>query len=81
VLLIFPYGSHRGKTLGGSSSINGAAYTRGTKEQYNAWSQFLDPADQGLGWNWDGMFNYMKKVRIYFSVLLSRINSVFNSTV
>ncbi|KAF8311835.1 alcohol oxidase [Clavulina sp. PMI_390] len=50
-----------GKTLGGGTSINGAAYTRGTKEQYDSWSQLLDPADQSLGWNWDGLFSYMKK--------------------
>ncbi|KAF8315210.1 alcohol oxidase [Clavulina sp. PMI_390] len=50
-----------GKTLGGSSSINGATYTRGAKEQYDSWSQLLDPADQGLGWDWDGLLAYMKK--------------------
>lgn len=53
---------NRGKTLGGGTSINGAAYTRGTKEQYDAWNQMLDPSDQTLGWDWDGIFSYMKKV-------------------
>ncbi|KAF9513839.1 GMC oxidoreductase [Hydnum rufescens UP504] len=51
-----------GKTLGGSSSINGAAWTRGLKQQYDSWIQLLDPADAGSGWDWNGMFSYMKKV-------------------
>ena len=67
IILVRPSCSFSGKTLGGSSSINGAAYTRGTKEQYDSWSQLLDPADQNLGWDWNGMFSYMKKV-MYFLV-------------
>ncbi|KAA1475429.1 alcohol oxidase [Dentipellis sp. KUC8613] len=52
---------HGGKTLGGSSSINGATWTRGMKEQYDSWSEFLDPSEANAGWNWDGIFPYMKK--------------------
>lgn len=52
----------RGKTLGGSSSINGATYTRGLAAQYDAWSELLDPQDRNLQWNWDSLFTYMKKV-------------------
>ncbi|TFY67405.1 hypothetical protein EVG20_g3961 [Dentipellis fragilis] len=55
---------HGGKTLGGSSSINGATWTRGMKEQYDSWSEFLDPSEASAGWNWDGIFPYMKKVFI-----------------
>jgi choline dehydrogenase len=49
-----------GKTLGGSSSINGAAYTRGMAAQFDALSDLLDPADASLNWNWDSLFGYMK---------------------
>ncbi|KAF8154930.1 hypothetical protein B0H34DRAFT_783908 [Crassisporium funariophilum] len=50
-----------GKTLGGSSSINGAAYTRGLNAQYDAWSTLLEPSEAGVGWNWQGLWGYMKK--------------------
>uniref|UniRef100_A0A0W0FWD4 Glucose-methanol-choline oxidoreductase N-terminal domain-containing protein n=1 Tax=Moniliophthora roreri TaxID=221103 RepID=A0A0W0FWD4_MONRR len=50
-----------GKTLGGSSSINGGHYTRGLAAQYDAWSTLLESSEAGVGWNWNGMFNYMKK--------------------
>ncbi|RDB29937.1 Glucose oxidase [Hypsizygus marmoreus] len=50
-----------GKTFGGGSSINGAAYTRGLKEQYDAWSTLLEPSEASVGWNWTGVWNYMKK--------------------
>ncbi|KAF8054314.1 hypothetical protein FPV67DRAFT_1440316 [Lyophyllum atratum] len=50
-----------GKTFGGGSSINGGAYTRGTKEQYDAWSTLLEPSEANVGWNWNGLFSYMKK--------------------
>ncbi|KAF9463827.1 glucose oxidase [Collybia nuda] len=50
-----------GKTFGGGSSINGGAYTRGLKEQYDSWSTLLEPSEASVGWNWDGVWNYMKK--------------------
>ena len=58
---------YSGKTLGGSSSINGAAWTRGLDAQYDAWSQLLEQSEQNLNWNWASMFSYMKKVRIISS--------------
>ncbi|KAF9508779.1 GMC oxidoreductase [Hydnum rufescens UP504] len=54
-----------GRTLGGSSSVNGAIWTRGTKQQYDAWSQLLDPIDASVGWNWDGLLSYMKKAESF----------------
>lgn len=54
---------HRGKTLGGSSSINGMSWTRGAEAQYDIWSDLLDPQDLSLEWNWNSMLTYMKKVR------------------
>ncbi|KAI0668760.1 alcohol oxidase [Trametes maxima] len=50
-----------GKTLGGSSSINGGHWTRGLNAQYDAFSKLLEPEEANVGWNWAGMFNYMKK--------------------
>ncbi|TDL15334.1 alcohol oxidase, partial [Rickenella mellea] len=50
-----------GRTLGGSSSINGATWTRGLKAQYDAFTTLLEPSDADAGWNWDGLFPYMKK--------------------
>jgi choline dehydrogenase len=52
----------RGKTLGGSTSINGAAYTRGLDAQYDAWSTLLEPSEAKVGWNWQNLWSYMKKV-------------------
>ncbi|KAJ7480728.1 alcohol oxidase [Mycena latifolia] len=50
-----------GKTLGGSSSINGGLWTRGSVAQYDAWTTLLEPSEAYLGWNWRGMLQYMKK--------------------
>jgi choline dehydrogenase len=53
-----------GKTLGGGSSINGAAYTRGQAEQYDAWTTLLESNESDVGWNWNSVFSYMKKVSL-----------------
>ncbi|KAL0959214.1 hypothetical protein HGRIS_014493 [Hohenbuehelia grisea] len=50
-----------GKTLGGSSSINGGHYTRGSNAQYDSWSSLLETSEANVGWNWQGLWNYMKK--------------------
>ncbi|EJC97364.1 glucose oxidase [Fomitiporia mediterranea MF3/22] len=47
--------------IGGSSSINGAVWTRGMKEQYDAFAQLLGEEDASLNWNFDSLFEYMKK--------------------
>lgn len=43
----------RGKTLGGSSSINAMAYVRGHQDDYNDW--------QHLGWGWETVLPYFRK--------------------
>lgn len=46
----------RGKTLGGTSSINGMVYMRGHPRDYDGWRQ------QGcVGWDWEGVLPYFKK--------------------
>ncbi|PPQ66234.1 hypothetical protein CVT26_010935 [Gymnopilus dilepis] len=50
-----------GKTLGGGSSINGAAYTRGLNAQYDSWSSLLETSEASVGWNWQGLWGYMQK--------------------
>ncbi|KAI0762282.1 alcohol oxidase [Fomes fomentarius] len=56
---------HGGKTLGGGTSINGGAWTRGLNAQYDAWSKLLEDSEASVGWNWDGMFSYMKKAEAF----------------
>ncbi|KAH9920535.1 alcohol oxidase [Epithele typhae] len=52
---------HGGKTLGGSSSINGAMWNAGAQSQYDIWSEMLEPDEVSVGWNWANMSAYMKK--------------------
>ncbi|TFK33762.1 hypothetical protein BDQ12DRAFT_766091 [Crucibulum laeve] len=70
---------HGGKTLGGSSSINGGHYTRGLSAQYDAWSSLLEPAEASVGWNWQSLWNYMKKGGLYFILHFSETFSPPNS--
>ncbi|KAG6853833.1 hypothetical protein C0991_000947 [Blastosporella zonata] len=49
------------------ASINGATYTRGSKEQYDAWSMLLEPSEANVGWNWAGLWGYMKKSEAFSS--------------
>ena len=50
--MIYP----RGKTLGGSSSINGMLYIRGQSNDYNYWRQLGN-----VGWSWEDVLPYFKK--------------------
>src|SRR4051812_33859417 len=46
----------RGRTLGGSSSINGMLYVRGNPLDYNTWAQFGN-----RGWSYDAVLPYFRK--------------------
>jgi choline dehydrogenase-like flavoprotein len=46
----------RGKTLGGSSSVNAMIYIRGAKEDYDHWQSL-----GAEGWGWDGVLPYFMK--------------------
>lgn len=50
----------QGKVLGGSSSINGMCWTRGTIDQYDSLERLGNP-----GWNFKSLFGYMKKAEYY----------------
>jgi choline dehydrogenase len=50
----------RGKTLGGSSSINGMVYVRGNPLDYDTWAQFGN-----RGWSYEGVLPYFKKSENY----------------
>ena len=47
----------RGKVLGGCSSINGSAYVRGQKEDYDGWR-----ALGNIGWGWSDVLPYFQKL-------------------
>ena len=51
----------RGKTLGGSSSINGHVYMRGTPADYNGWRDLGN-----TGWGWDDVLPYFKRSEAHF---------------
>ena len=46
----------RGRTLGGSSSINGHVYMRGTPADYDGWRDLGNP-----GWSWNEVLPYFKR--------------------
>ena len=50
----------RGRTLGGSSSINGMLYVRGAPADFDGWAQM-----GARGWSWDEVLPYFKKSEHY----------------
>ena len=50
----------RGKVLGGSSSINMTAFTRGNPNDYNRWARL-----GATGWSWTDVLPYFKRVETW----------------
>jgi choline dehydrogenase len=50
----------RGRTLGGSSSINGMLYVRGAPADFDGWAQM-----GCRGWSWDDVLPYFRKSESY----------------
>ena len=50
----------RGKTLGGSSAINGLVYVRGQPLDYDLWAQFGN-----RGWSYESVLPYFRKAERY----------------
>ncbi|KIJ49389.1 GMC oxidoreductase [Sphaerobolus stellatus SS14] len=51
------YSYPRGHMLGGSSSINGLFYTRGSADDYDRYARVTGDA----GWSWDNLQSYIRK--------------------
>ncbi|CZR57701.1 related to Versicolorin B synthase [Phialocephala subalpina] len=63
---------HRGRCLGGSSSVNGLAYGRGSASLYDLWETMGNP-----GWGWKDVFPYFKKSTTFSSP--SRTNESYRT--
>jgi choline dehydrogenase len=57
-----------GKTVGGSSAVNGMVFDRPSRFDHDAWAQLNSPEYDGSEhkWSWDGMFPYFKKVGVIY---------------
>ncbi|KAJ7049706.1 alcohol oxidase [Mycena amicta] len=51
----------RGHVLGGSSSVNYMAYTRGSKEDFDRFARVADDER----WSWDALIPYMRKNEVF----------------
>ncbi|RYP10884.1 hypothetical protein DL764_000320 [Monosporascus ibericus] len=51
-----------GRTVGGSSAVNGQFFDRGSRHDYDDWQALASPSPQnGIKWDWDGLLPYFKK--------------------
>lgn len=53
-----------GQVVGGSSAVNGQFFDRGSRFDYDSWTEVggLEFALSKTKWNWRGIFPYFKKV-------------------
>ncbi|TEB27342.1 alcohol oxidase [Coprinellus micaceus] len=61
----------RGRVLGGSSSINGMIYSRGSADDYNSYARISGDN----GWSWDSLLPYIKKNERYVAPTSGRNTS------
>ncbi|RYP63278.1 hypothetical protein DL771_009349 [Monosporascus sp. 5C6A] len=56
-----------GRTVGGSSAVNGQLFDRGSRHDYDDWQALASPSSQnGIRWDWDGLLPYFKKESVTF---------------
>ncbi|KAK4452744.1 GMC oxidoreductase, partial [Podospora aff. communis PSN243] len=58
-----------GQVVGGSSCVNGMFFDRGSRFDYDAWTDVGGPefGRSDIKWNWKGMFPYFKKKSVTFT--------------
>ncbi|XP_075981247.1 ecdysone oxidase-like [Anticarsia gemmatalis] len=67
----------RGKMLGGSSSMNFLAYTRGHYKVFDEWARITNDSS----WNWENVLPYfMKSEKLVDPVVLNSADSIFHGT-
>ncbi|KAK0719235.1 hypothetical protein B0H67DRAFT_149205 [Lasiosphaeris hirsuta] len=50
-----------GQVVGGSSAVNGMFFDRGSRFDYDSWTEAAGPDSSGIRWNWQGIFPFFKK--------------------
>ncbi|RYO96713.1 hypothetical protein DL765_011513 [Monosporascus sp. GIB2] len=56
-----------GKAVGGSSTVNGQVFDRGSRHDYDDWQALASPSPQnGIKWDWEGLLPYFKKKSVTF---------------
>ncbi|CAN8100226.1 unnamed protein product [Discula destructiva] len=50
-----------GKTLGGSSAVNGQFFDRGSRQDYDQWAAINPGSTNGIRWDWNGLLPYFQK--------------------
>ncbi|RYP63255.1 hypothetical protein DL769_007018 [Monosporascus sp. CRB-8-3] len=56
-----------GRTVGGSSAVNGQVFDRGSRHDYDDWQALSSPSSpNGIKWDWDGLLPYFKKKSVTF---------------